>query len=61
LFDLLEKEVYAWEILRDPETGGSLSAEGVLEMYRAAGYSEEIAQKAASERAWQRMQRDMPV
>lgn len=49
----------AWERLHDPEIGGRMTAEELLEACRTAGYSEDQAQKAASERALQRMRMDL--
>lgn len=53
-------DVLAWEQLHDPEVGGKMTAEELLEACLAAGYPEEVAQKAASERALQRMRMELP-
>ncbi len=60
LWDLLENDLYAWEVLRNPEASGNLNAEGILEFYRAAGYPEEVAQKRATQRANARLDQDLP-
>jgi hypothetical protein len=46
---------HAYEQLRDPETGGRWTAEEMLEKLKLCGYSEEVAQKAARERANRRL------
>ncbi len=46
-------------MLRDPKFSGTLNAEGVLDLYRMAGYSEAVAQKAANARANERMKRNL--
>ncbi len=53
-------EVQAQELLQNPEVGGALNAEGVLELCKAAGMSEDEAQKAASQRALERLRRELP-
>lgn len=55
----LTADCLAWERLHSEE-GGRMTAEELLEACRAAGYPEEAAQKAASERALQRMRLDLP-
>ncbi len=52
-------DVRAEERLHGPE-GGKMTAEELLDACLAAGYPEEAAQKAASERALQRMRMDLP-
>lgn len=51
--------VHAYDALHSSEAG-RLDAEAVLELCRAAGYSEEASQKAARQRALERMRRDLP-
>lgn len=50
----------AYENLHNPALSGGLDAEGVLELAKLAGYSEEAAQKAAKRRGEERMKRDLP-
>lgn len=45
----------AWERLHDAEYCSHLDMEGVYHLMLRAGYSENEAQSAASERGWQRM------
>lgn len=59
LFEALET-AKSWEMLNDPKVSGSIDAEGYLELCKAAGMTEDEAQKAASRRAWERMRRDLP-
>lgn len=47
--------------LRNPQIGGVVDAEGMLELCRAAGYSEDEAQRAASARGFERIKRGMPA
>lgn len=54
LFDLAQN-VAAWRVLQDPEAQGGLDADGILVMHRRAGYPEEECQKAARQRAEQRL------
>lgn len=49
-------KVQAWERLNDPEYAGSLTMEQFHDLLIDAGYSEEVAQKAASQRGWERLQ-----
>lgn len=49
----------AYDMLHDPNVGGSLKSDDFLSLCRRAGYSEEAAQKAATERANQRLDRNM--
>ncbi len=49
----------AWRLLRDPEAGGLLDAEGVLDTARRAGYPEAECQKAATRRANDRLRRSL--
>ncbi len=48
----------SWRLLHDPQTGGQYNAEQVLELAKDAGYGEEMAQKMASQTAWERMKRE---
>jgi len=54
-------QVLAWKDLRDPQVGGALDAEGVLEVARQAGFSENEAQKAATRHGFERLKRNYPV
>jgi hypothetical protein len=54
------EDVRAWELLHDPDVAGRLDAEGYYELCKAAGFPEDEAQRAASERAWQRLRKDLP-
>jgi hypothetical protein len=54
------QETMAWEKLNDPKVGGRATAEEILELCKAAGYSEEESQKVASQRALDRMRLDLP-
>lgn len=54
LMDLL-KSSNAWRLLHDPEVQGKLGMDGLLELMLAAGYPEEVAQKAASRRGLDRL------
>jgi len=55
------EETRAWELLNDPQHAGGLNAEGILELCKAAGYSEEASQQAAKERALARLRNDLPA
>lgn len=48
-------KVQAWERLNDHEYAGMLNMEDFHDLLIEAGYSEEVAQKAASERGWERL------
>ncbi len=54
LFELAHN-VQAWRILQDPKASGELDAEGILQLCKAAGYSEKASQEAAKQRADQRL------
>jgi hypothetical protein len=58
LFDLLHT-AKAWEMLHDPEIAGMCSPDEFLDLAKAAGCSEDEAQKAASNHAWAKMQKDV--
>lgn len=45
----------AWELLNDPEYSGGLNMEEFHDLLIRAGYTEDMAQRAASERGWQRL------
>jgi len=47
--------VQAWEQMNDPDYCGSLTMRQFYELLLKAGYSEEVAQEAASERGWERL------
>jgi len=46
-------------MVHDPDIGGAQSAEGLLKLCRRAGYSEDEAQKMATERANQRLDKEL--
>jgi hypothetical protein len=48
-------KVRAWEMLCDPEHYSHMTMEDVYRLSLAAGYSEDEAQKAASQRGWERL------
>jgi hypothetical protein len=53
------ERIMAWERLHDPHYVGDLDAEGMLALAKLAGYSEDVAQKMATERGNQRMDRGL--
>ena len=60
LFAALERTYY-WEMLHDPMLSGSMNTEEFLDLCKKAGFAEREAQAAASQRAWQRLRKDLPV
>ena len=48
-------KVQAWERLNDLEYSGRLNMGEFYDLLIAAGYSEKAAQKASSERGWNRL------
>ncbi len=48
-------KVQAWERLNDPEYSGRLTMLQFRELLLEAGYSEDVAQKAANQRGWDRL------
>ena len=50
------RRVRAWERLNDPEYGGRLTMTEFYDLCLEAGYNPKTAQKAASERGWNRLQ-----
>lgn len=48
-------KVQAWERLNNPEYSGRLSMSEFYDLLIEAGYSPEIAQKAANQRGWDRL------
>ncbi len=57
LWDCLHR-AQSWRLLHDAQIAGSWNAEQVLELAKNAGYGEEVAQKMASNTAWERMKRE---
>ena len=57
----LGEQVLAYRMLHDPQIGGQAGAEQVLELCKAAGYCEDAAQKAARQRADQRLDAEQPM
>ncbi len=49
-----------WSMLHDPSIAGDLDAEAFLELAVKAGYGEDQAQRAATQRALARMRKDLP-
>ena len=49
-------KVRAWERLNDPEYSGRLTMVEFYDLLLAAGYREDVAQRAANERGYQRLQ-----
>lgn len=50
----------AWNHLHDPKVSAELNAEGILDLAKAAGYSEEAAQKMAAIRGFKRLEHNLP-
>ncbi len=50
-----------WEMIADPQVGGVMNAEEFLGLCQRAGLPESVAQKMASERALERLRRDLPI
>lgn len=48
-------KVMAWELLQDPEYAGGLNMNQFYELLIRAGYSEDVAQRAATKRGWDRL------
>lgn len=49
------RRVRAWELLNEPTYCGRLSMGEFKELLLEAGYPEDVAQRAANERGWQRL------
>jgi hypothetical protein len=49
-------KVQAWERLNNPEYSGKLTMGEFYDLLLKAGYSEEVAQRAASKRGWDRLE-----
>lgn len=47
--------VRAWELLHDPEYAARLQTSDFYDLLIRAGYSQEVAQKAALEHGWERL------
>lgn len=56
MLQLTVPKIQAWERLNDPGYSGSLTMGQFHELLLEAGYSEKAAQKAASQRGWERLQ-----
>ena len=52
-------KVQAWELINNPEYCGQLTMEQLHRLLIEAGYSEDTAQKAASQRGWDRLSAGM--
>ena len=48
-------------MLTDPAIVGGMDTEAYLSLLKAAGYSEETAQKAASDWAFRRLEKGLPM
>jgi hypothetical protein len=59
VLDMALESARAYEWVNTPSIASSLTADGMLELCRKAGYSEESSQKAATNQANARMDRDM--
>ena len=59
LSDCLE-DLESWRLLHNPTVTGVLNAEEFYDLCKAAGYGEETSQKAARQRAYERLKRDLP-
>lgn len=57
----MERRVRAWERLHDPQYSGALDTQAFHSLLLAAGYSEDMAQKASNERGLQRLTMGMKV
>ncbi len=60
LFDLAQ-QVQAYKLLHDPQVGGTATPDQLLDLCKRAGYPEESAQKAASQRANERLDHGLPL
>lgn len=56
MFKLTIPKVQAWEQLNDPEYAGGLNMEDFHDLLLKAGYTQEVADAAASKRGWDRLQ-----
>lgn len=54
-------QTHAWHALQNPEVGGRMDPDQILDLCRRAGYTEEAAQKAASQRAEERLDSQVPL
>ena len=52
-------KVQAWERLHDPHYSSKLNMEEFYELMIEAGYTKEVAQKAATDRGWNRLDAGM--
>ncbi len=48
-------KVRAWELLHDPQHVAHLNMTQYYDLMRAAGYTEEVAGRLASEHGWERL------
>lgn len=51
----------AWQALNDPKIVGGLNTEQYLELCLAAGYSQEVSEKAACDWANKRLESGLPI
>ena len=52
---LVMEKTQAWELLNNPDYCGRLTMGEVHQLMLRAGYSDTVAQTAASQRGWERM------
>lgn len=55
MLTLVMQKTQAWEKLNDPHYVGRLTFGEMFDLMLRAGYSREVAQKAANERGWERL------
>jgi len=55
VLQLAAAKTRAWELANDPDYCGRLTMGEFYELLLRAGYSEEVAQKSASQRGWERL------
>ena len=53
--------VQAWERLNNPEYCGQLRMEQFYSLLLEAGYTEEVAQKVAQQRGWDRLEAEVAM
>ena len=61
MLQLTIPKVQAWEHLNDPEYNRHLSMGELKELMLTTGYSEEEAQRVASQRGWERLTEGMTL
>lgn len=61
MLQLAIPKVQAWEVITDHEKCAELTMEGFYTFLVEAGYSEEVAQKTANQRGWDRLNAGMQM